>query len=230
MTKKPIRALIFDYGNTLIRSASLTDSAIEAMGPSVGAQIGHHIDLQIQALYTRDQSQQPDWQAVWRKAFLESGVEYSEAATKAHLTVFNRQGTLFANTIQILNRFKTTGYRLGLLSNVTGPAELFDQDLHDKGIDNYFDAVAWSSRTGLRKPGPGAFKSLLQELNCAADETLMIGDSEIADIQGAINFGMKTLRVSNVTPCKTAADFQCTPETLDSTLQSILNRQGEPYV
>jgi len=61
---------------------------------------------------------------------------------------------------------------------------------------------------GFRKPHPAMFEAGLREAGCATDACLMIGDSEVKDIQPAVGLGMRAIRVAIEAPrpASSAAD------------------------
>jgi FMN phosphatase YigB (HAD superfamily) len=67
--------------------------------------------------------------------------------------------------------------------------------LVNKGISIFFDSVVWSCEIDFRKPYSKAFQIILNRLSLNPDEVLMVGDNELADVEGAMKLGIKTLRV-----------------------------------
>ena len=83
----------------------------------------------------------------------------------------------------LLRHLRKAKIPIGLVSNVTGPSEIFERDLSEKGLRPYFDVVVWSSRVGVRKPNPEIYQIALERLKLEPSRLIvMIGDHEIADI------------------------------------------------
>lgn len=83
-------------------------------------------------------------------------------------------------------------YKLGIVSNMSfAKAGLWS--LRKFKIAKYFDAIVISGFVGWRKPSPKIFQEALDMLGVKADETVFVGDSLIADIEGAKRLGMKTV-------------------------------------
>jgi len=63
-----------------------------------------------------------------------------------------------------------------------------------------------SSQLGFRKPSPKFYAAIEQELNCEKDQLVMVGDSEVADLQGARSAGWQAWHLvrdeQNVAPPK----------------------------
>ena len=77
-------------------------------------------------------------------------------------------------------------HRLGLLSNGNSYPERC-------GLDGVFRAVVFSQDHGIEKPDAGLFQITLEELGCAADETVHVGDSLEKDVTGAANAGIRSV-------------------------------------
>ena len=60
----------------------------------------------------------------------------------------------------------------------------------NSGISRYFAKVFTSDRIGYSKPKSGIFEYALRSENAKKEETIMVGDDEINDIQGARNAGI----------------------------------------
>ena len=62
------------------------------------------------------------------------------------------------------------------------------------GIDKYFKMVFLSEQLGATKPNKEFFDGCFKNMNgITADQTVMIGDSLVADIKGAYDCGLKTI-------------------------------------
>jgi HAD superfamily hydrolase (TIGR01549 family) len=83
-------------------------------------------------------------------------------------------------------------YKLAVVSNMSFAEAIF-QSLRKLDIAKHFDAITVSGVTGWRKPSPRIFLEALQALDVKAEETVLVGDSRIADIEGAKKLGMKTV-------------------------------------
>lgn len=189
------KAIIFDFGNTLAASASLATALTDVLQHPQAMSIGQQIEQEILALYRPDQQQQPDWCALWQRCFEQAGVDFNESLGREHLRAFCQASPTFDGVESLLQTLKQRGIKLGLLSNATGPADVFQQDFERRGLAPYFDAITWSCAIGYRKPYGLAFEAALQQLGSSAAETLMVGDSEIADVGGAHAIGMDCARI-----------------------------------
>jgi putative hydrolase of the HAD superfamily len=63
------------------------------------------------------------------------------------------------------------------------------------GLGGFFEQIFVSSRVGYAKPAPEIFHAALRHYGLAPAETLHVGDSEINDLQGANNAGLRGILV-----------------------------------
>ena len=81
--------------------------------------------------------------------------------------------------------------RIGIVTN-----NLLDEQ-RDKlefcGLAGYVDALVVSDDVGVAKPERGIFDIALQRLGVAADDAVMVGDSWINDVTGAIGAGIPAI-------------------------------------
>jgi len=85
-------------------------------------------------------------------------------------------------------------YRLGIVSNFAIP-ECVHELIKIHGLDKYIDVVVVSGAINKRKPSPEIFKRALKALGVSASETIFVGDTIDADIEGAKAVGMKTVYI-----------------------------------
>lgn len=217
------KGVIFDFGNTLASSSSLQQSLVQVFTDDRAAVIGASIEKKILALYRPQQRIQPGWQELWREAFSEQNCQYQETIARAHLQQFANNNVTFEFSQGLLKTLKARGKKLVLLSNVTGPVEIFNDDLVQRGLAKYFDAVIWSSQIGCRKPAPAAFAAALSALALPKNEVLMVGDSEVADVLGAQQIGIDSARLwSKVEPVQSRANYLVSQENARQEILSIV--------
>ena len=85
-------------------------------------------------------------------------------------------------------------YKLGIVSNFAIP-ECVDKLLKTHGLDKLFDAIVVSGAVNKRKPSQEIFERTLKALGVSASETVFVGDTVDADIEGAKAAGMKAVYV-----------------------------------
>ena len=112
--------------------------------------------------------------------------ELSEAYIE-HLTTVN---FLFEGTIEILEYLKKS-YALHIITNGFEEAQI--KKLKNSKIEGFFKTVTNSEMVGVKKPNPKIFNFALKAANAKAHQSVMIGDSIEADIEGAEGVGMQTV-------------------------------------
>jgi putative hydrolase of the HAD superfamily len=94
------------------------------------------------------------------------------------------------NVLQGLHRI----YKLGIISNFAIP-ECVDKLLKIHGLDKLFDLVVVSAAVNKRKPSPEIFNSTMKALGVYSSETVFVGDTIDADIEGPHAVGVKTVYI-----------------------------------
>ena len=92
-----------------------------------------------------------------------------------------------------------TRYRLGIISD-TGFASGKAQDdlLRRDGLRSLFDVTVYSVDVGHAKPRREPFAAALDALGLPAGDVIHIGDNERTDVRGALDMGMRAVRVDFV--------------------------------
>ena len=90
-------------------------------------------------------------------------------------------------------------YRLGIISD-TGFASGKAQDdlLERDGLRSLFAVTVYSMDIGHAKPRREPFDAALEALGVPAGEVIHIGDNERTDVRGALDQGMRAIRVDFV--------------------------------
>jgi putative hydrolase of the HAD superfamily len=60
-------------------------------------------------------------------------------------------------------------------------------------LDGYIDELVVSEKAGVSKPDPRIFEIALDRLGCRRDEVVMVGDSWVADVAGAVAAGIRPI-------------------------------------
>jgi HAD superfamily hydrolase (TIGR01549 family) len=85
-------------------------------------------------------------------------------------------------------------YRLGIVSDVwLTPGSVLRRILRGQGLLELFGATAFSDETRYLKPHERQFGAAVEALGAARAETVHIGDSERRDVDGAADFGLRTV-------------------------------------
>jgi putative hydrolase of the HAD superfamily len=112
-----------------------------------------------------------------------------------YLTILPDQKALFPYTFEILNYLSDKNYQMHIISN--GFEQVQHNKLNKAGLAKYFKEIITSEGSNHTKPQKEIFEVAMQRAGASLPESLMLGDNEEADIQGAINAGMDSVFVNH---------------------------------
>lgn len=96
---------------------------------------------------------------------------------------------------EVLQGLKSQQYKIGILSNACSDQNV--QNMVDAlGVRSLFDFVFSSSALRIRKPAPQAYQKAINHWQLPSDEILMVGDTLLQDIAGAIQAKMPSVWLS----------------------------------
>ena len=105
----------------------------------------------------------------------------------AYLEVLPTKTNLFHDTIHVLEEL-VKKYSLHIITN--GFEEVQYKKIRNTGLEKYFKYIITSESAGSQKPEPAIFNHAMQLTNAEIKNSLFIGDSIEADINGAKAVGM----------------------------------------
>ena len=113
-------------------------------------------------------------------------------ARSRYLYHFGQKGVPAAYAPQVLQQLRAHGHRLGVITN--GFKDMQRPRIANAGLLHYFDDIVISDEVGLTKPDPGIFELAMKRLQVDDKSTVFyVGDNPVDDIQGAGDFGLKTI-------------------------------------
>ncbi len=107
-----------------------------------------------------------------------------------YITFLPNNNQLFKGAIEVLEYLKPK-YHLHIITN--GFAEVQDKKIANSGLKKYFNTITNSEMAGVKKPHPAIFNHALILAETNIKQSIMIGDSVDADVQGALDFGMEAI-------------------------------------
>jgi len=138
----------------------------------------------------------------WKRMYL-SLLDYKiadEALSKEmsvdYLDILPNKKNLFPYTIEILEYLKNKDYTMHLITN--GFESVQFKKIKNSNLADYFTEVITSEASNSLKPNKEIFEYALKVSNAQLETSIMIGDNESADIQGAINAGMDSIFVNHL--------------------------------
>ena len=118
----------------------------------------------------------------------------SEEFSKQYLKRLG-EGVFLFDGAEELCKYLHGKYKLGIITN--GMKEVQYSRVEKSAIGKYIDKIIVSDDIGISKPNAGIFEYALKKLGIEdKKESIMVGDSLSADIQGGINFGIDTCWVN----------------------------------
>lgn len=209
-----IRAVLFDYGHTLVDFTIAEDALREVYldvrrllvahaanevpeAPALFDAVTRRIGRLVNESYQRNELNELDILAEFEAAFAALGLRLPsdvvhDIAVMEHRALVSRLQTPPA-TLAVLEELREWGLRIGLVSNAHFLPGLMREDLERLGIAAYVDDAVFSSEIGLRKPHPSIYRKVLGALDAPPREAVFVGDRLRDDIGGAKSLGMYTV-------------------------------------
>jgi HAD superfamily hydrolase (TIGR02253 family) len=191
-----IKAVIFDFDNTLMDFMKMKKAAVEA---AVDAMIDAGLTLpkagamsSVYAIYDREGIED---QQIFNK-FLEKelgSVDFKILASGIIGYRRAKEGTLalYPHVQLTLTGLARMGVKMAVVSDA--PRLPVWLRICGLGLQHYFDAVVTTDDTGFKKPHSKPFLLALEKLGVKPSEALMIGDWAERDVVGAKKVGLMTV-------------------------------------
>lgn len=211
------KAIVFDYGGTLVDSLSFdplrgTEAVMEyARNPFniTPEQVQKYAEQVIQDMGGYDPSnvQQLDGVALNRLIHDVHGLEFdmNECELDAIFLDVAEETKLMTGLIPFLDYLKRQGIRLAVLSNTGFREGSHRQQLRKYGIEHYFEFFLATSDYLVRKPDKRIFDVALMKLGLTSEDVWYVGNKFEYDVQGAFNAGLYPVWI-NVAEKQVACD------------------------
>lgn len=191
----PLRAVLFDAGNTLLflDYARMAATVSAALGVSLtGDLLAAGAPAAARAAERARQGDRARSEAYFESLFLGAGVPAASMGVVRELLAtlhaeLHLWGRVADDAHEALSRLRRAGFRLGVVSNSDGRVE---EALTAAGVRHYFDVVVDSALIGAEKPDPAIFRAALDALGVAPEEAVYVGDLYEVDVLGANAAGM----------------------------------------
>ena len=199
-TPAPIRAILFDAGNTLFFERPTRFEIYTA----AAKELGLAVDLERVRRVMHEQHERvppADGAARYTDAWFERYVPAVYRSLGASDTMlvglvaslrdrYRRTAViqLFPETARVLGELRKVGIRLGIVSNWSPRLR---HHLESLAITPLFDAVLISAVEGVEKPAPEIFLRACSRLGVNPNETLHVGDHRVNDVEGAERAGLR---------------------------------------
>ena len=204
-----IDAVLFDAGDTLfhfVYDDALLESGWEAGLAAIGRdRLPAHADAAARfrgrympLLWRRGSLEEVEYPGLVRECLADLGVEVGDQELdrflEAEHAAWDEARLLGDSTHALLDVLREWGLKLGLVSNAFDPPALLHRDLERMGLAARLDAAVFSSETGVRKPHPLIFETVLERLGVDPARALFVGDRRYEDVRGAKELGMTAVQ------------------------------------
>lgn len=194
-SQAPLRAVLFDAGNTLLflDYVRMAEGVGAALGvPLTGQGLAAGAPAAARAMEAPRGTDRERAGVYFDALFRHAGVPADRLAeVRERLTAMHAEHHLWCGiaegTLDALTRLRRAGLRLGVVSNSDGRVE---EALAAAGLRECFDVVIDSAVVGVEKPDPAIFRAALDALGVPAGEALYVGDLYEIDVVGANAAGL----------------------------------------
>ncbi|MFN2555758.1 MAG: HAD family hydrolase [Nitriliruptorales bacterium] len=211
----PLRAVLFDYGHTLVDFRRTEEALLDAYGrvhelvvaavdQEAAGRVPHAsrlvrlvaaaVDEIVEASYVERRLEELDVLAVYEEVLAGLGLTLPPEVVHRIVTLdhlaFRSCIVLPGETREVLGELRQRGLSIGFVSNAHFLPELLREDLELLGLAELIDAGVFSSELGTRKPDPRIFHHVLAELGVAPRDAVHVGDRLRDDIEGALAAGL----------------------------------------
>jgi HAD superfamily hydrolase (TIGR01549 family) len=213
-----IKAVVFDYGGTLVHSAKPWDEVMphallsayrylkrnglkmsygEYLAANKGV-FGRYAELE--AAEQRDIPDRLKYIDLVSQLFPGTAktkrLALATGANNSFWRVANRNFELRENTKECLDELESMGIKLGIISNHhNGPALM--QSLRRYKITPRFNPIVISEEVNVRKPNPAIFRLCLSAMKVRPSQAIYVGDAPEFDVAGARATGMSSVLIGN---------------------------------
>ncbi len=199
-----IKALIFDFGQTLVDSADGFRSAEKIAKEQIFLNLFPHEDddqwqpflIEYRGIRKNfhaksEFSRLALWEAVYERFDYKADPEKLMQLETAYWNLVKSKTTPFPETIGVLEKLAKK-FQLGIITNTQGQkVEGTHRIALFPGIEKFFEVIIIAGESGLpAKPDPKPFLLCLKKMNLKPSEAVYVGDDFQKDIHGAGYVGL----------------------------------------
>jgi HAD superfamily hydrolase (TIGR01509 family) len=204
------RAVVFDYGRTLVTFEYPTEELLEVMRelrPRIEAALGvppleadailDQVLLPLEKVIASMSEDEVDYMDVYRDAWARAGMKLPDGLLHdildAEQMCWDRAVRLDPDALQVLSWLGAHGIERAVCSNAPFPPEMMRRQVESNGIGEVVDAVVFSSEVGRRKPAPEMYLAALEAIEVQPQHALFVGDRVREDYDGPRAVGMRAV-------------------------------------
>jgi HAD superfamily hydrolase (TIGR01549 family) len=200
-----IKAVIFDFGQTLVDSANGFRAAEKEVQAKIFSDLisifnigSREAFLDVYRLIRKKNhdksifSRVAIWQAVYRHYRAKPDLRRIEYWETSYWEKVKSETIIFPETQQVLRNF-SANYRLALITNTQGQKSTDTHRLSQyPELEKFFEVIIVAGEGGVPpKPDPEPFRLCLKNLGLTSSEAVYVGDDWRIDICGAKNAGLR---------------------------------------
>jgi len=198
--KNSIKAILFDFGQTLVDAADGFRTAEKEAQSKLFANMSLTLHAEFMDNYRRIRKElhaRSNFSRIllWREVYFYYCLKFDDPLLKTWETDYwetvKTKTTLFAETLRVLKDLSPK-YQLGLISNTQGQQHSGTHRLSQfPELEKYFQEIIIAGENGIApKPDPQPFRLCLEALNLKPSEAVYVGDDFRIDICGAKDAGL----------------------------------------
>ena len=197
-------AIFFDMDDTLLDTSGGVEESWKLTCEAFAAELGCDAEELHKAIRAQMMSFWQDEAAVepWRTRLHEArahNIELALASKQLDISRAKHIGEryweeqsgrfkLFEDSIATLDRLRSEGFRIGLITN--GPQEMQRYKIGRFDLERHFDVIVIEGEFGRGKPHADVFRHAMATVGSKPDDSWHIGDNLYADIGGAQGAGL----------------------------------------
>jgi len=196
-----MRALIFDFGGTLVRGELDVEGYRQRLLDyihSLGYQVSESSlrktinSMLVKLRKVQERNKELRFEELYSGVLLRLGIDPSEETLNHIYGLYKRSFSfeIVPGAEKVLQDLYLK-YKLAVVSNATSEFPRFV--LKKTGLLKFFQVVVVSRDLGVRKPDPEIFRYTLEKLNVKPEEAIHVGDSMKHDVAGAKRAGIKAI-------------------------------------
>ena len=202
-----IKAVIFDFGQTLVDSADGFRRAEKEAQDKLFKDLSLTLKDKFLENYRRIRKQFHDqsnfsrksiWNEVYYYHCLTADLDLLEKWENEYWDTVRAHTKLFPEAETVLENLNSQ-YKVALITNTQGQKRIGTHRISQfPELDKYFQVVIVAGEEGIPpKPDPGPFRMCLQELGIHATEAVYVGDDYRIDICGAREAGLQPIWIKH---------------------------------
>ncbi len=202
-----LRAVLFDWNNTLVRFSWDDERVVEAHRVALGRD-DPAFTARWRTVMFGDHGHRP-----YAELLAELGVDDPDAFIDAEHEVWRPAHEVLASAQALLESLRSLGLKTGIVANSwPDPGRVLRSDAARFGLADRLDVMVFSDEAGVRKPDPAIYRFCCRQLGVEASEAMHVGDDLENDVRGAAAAGITTVQalwfVADEQPADVEPDFR----------------------